>query len=126
MPSETCSRISYSRSGEPIAASPGAYRLAGSADMILKVKEPLPQEYGLIREDHILFTYLHLAPAPELTQALLDATGQHSVSLGHLALKVRCSMGMVTIGPGLGSADEASSANNQNFHTKPAISRNAG
>lgn len=45
----------------------------GQADMIIKVKEPLPAEYGLLREGQILFTYLHLAPAPELTQALLDS-----------------------------------------------------
>jgi len=40
--------------------------------MIVKVKEPLPQEYPLLRRDQILFTYLHLAPAPELTRALLE------------------------------------------------------
>lgn len=42
------------------------------ADMIIKVKEPLPTEYTLFKEGQILFTYLHLAPAPELTKALLD------------------------------------------------------
>lgn len=42
------------------------------AEMIVKVKEPLPQEYPLLRRDQILFTYLHLAPAPELTRALLE------------------------------------------------------
>lgn len=41
------------------------------AEMIVKVKEPLPPEYGLMREGQILFTYLHLAPALELTKALL-------------------------------------------------------
>ncbi|MFQ5482211.1 MAG: alanine dehydrogenase [Nitrospinaceae bacterium] len=41
------------------------------AEMILKVKEPLPEEFERLRENHILFTYLHLAPAPELTEALL-------------------------------------------------------
>ena len=41
------------------------------AELIVKVKEPLPQEYDLLREGQILFTYLHLAPAPELTRALL-------------------------------------------------------
>ena len=43
------------------------------ADMVVKVKEPLPVEYGLIRENQILFTYLHLAPAPELTNALIKS-----------------------------------------------------
>lgn len=42
------------------------------ADMVMKVKEPLPEEYPLLREGQVLYTYLHLAPAPELTQALLD------------------------------------------------------
>jgi len=41
------------------------------AEMIVKVKEPLPQEYELLKSGQILFTYLHLAPAPELTKALL-------------------------------------------------------
>jgi alanine dehydrogenase len=42
------------------------------ADMVMKVKEPLEQEYSYMREDLILFAYLHLAPLPNLTQALLD------------------------------------------------------
>ena len=42
------------------------------AEMIVKVKEPVPSEYPHMREGLILFTYLHLAPALELTQALLD------------------------------------------------------
>jgi alanine dehydrogenase len=42
-----------------------------SADMVLKVKEPLPEEYGRLREGLILFTYLHLAAVEELTRALL-------------------------------------------------------
>lgn len=40
------------------------------ADMICKVKEPLPQEYPYFRENQILFTYLHLAPERELTEKL--------------------------------------------------------
>ena len=42
------------------------------SDMIVKVKEPLAPEYGLMRENQLLYTYLHLAAEPELTQALLD------------------------------------------------------
>jgi len=42
------------------------------ADMILKVKEPLEQEYSLLREGQILFTYLHLAAEPKLAEALLE------------------------------------------------------
>lgn len=47
-------------------------KLFKDADMIMKVKEPLAEEYGLFKEDHCLFTYLHLAPNPELTNALID------------------------------------------------------
>jgi len=41
------------------------------AEMIVKVKEPLPEEYGLLREGQILFTYLHLAASKPLTEALV-------------------------------------------------------
>jgi len=47
-------------------------RLFDDAQMIVKVKEPLPDEYELLHEDQILYTYLHLAAQRELTQALLD------------------------------------------------------
>jgi alanine dehydrogenase len=42
------------------------------AEMVVKVKEPLPAEYSYLRPGLILFTYLHLAPAPELTRVLLE------------------------------------------------------
>ena len=45
--------------------------LFNDSDLIVKVKEPLPEEYDLFHENQILFTYLHLAPEPELTKALL-------------------------------------------------------
>ena len=45
---------------------------AWGADMVVKVKEPLPAEYGFFRENLVLYTYLHLAPEPELTKALID------------------------------------------------------
>jgi alanine dehydrogenase len=45
----------------------------GESEMVLKVKEPLPSEYGLLRDGQILFTYLHLAANAELTQALVDS-----------------------------------------------------
>ncbi|NIQ37384.1 MAG: alanine dehydrogenase [Proteobacteria bacterium] len=47
-------------------------KIYDDAEMIMKVKEPLPEEYELLHEDQILYTYLHLAPALELTKALLD------------------------------------------------------
>src|SRR5256885_7307848 len=41
--------------------------------MIVKVREPLPPEYGLLRKGQILFTYLHLAASKPLTEALLKS-----------------------------------------------------
>lgn len=46
---------------------------AWGAEMVIKVKEPLPEEFKYLRKDMILFTYLHLAAAKELTDALLEA-----------------------------------------------------
>ena len=48
-----------------------AASLYAEAELVMKVKEPLEQEYAYLREGLILFTYLHLAPLPELTQVLL-------------------------------------------------------
>lgn len=61
---------SYVVTGANILAA--AADVWATADMILKVKEPLPSEYGYFREGLILFTYLHLAAAPELAAALLE------------------------------------------------------
>src|ERR1700681_107442 len=43
------------------------------ADLIVKVKEPLPAEFPFLRKGQILFTYLHLAASKPLTEALLDS-----------------------------------------------------
>lgn len=71
--------------GEQIGLSDESYRLAGAslinsatevfskAQMIVKVKEPQPQECAMLREDQILFTYLHLAPDPQQTKALINS-----------------------------------------------------
>jgi alanine dehydrogenase len=45
----------------------------GESELVLKVKEPLPVEYGRLREGQVLFTYLHLAASEELTRALMDS-----------------------------------------------------
>jgi alanine dehydrogenase len=45
----------------------------GKADMVVKVKEPIEKEYAYFRDGLVLFTYLHLAPIPGLTNKLLDA-----------------------------------------------------
>ena len=61
----------YLSAGAQVVDTPG--EIYAQAEMIVKVKEPLPPEYGLIREDQILFTYLHLAPDKKQTEALLQS-----------------------------------------------------
>ena len=61
----------YEAAGARLLAT--ADEVAAAVDLLVKVKEPLPPEYGFLRAGLILFTYLHLAPAPELTRALLDS-----------------------------------------------------
>jgi len=71
--------------GAGIGADDAAYRAAGAriaadaaevfstCDMIVKVKEPQPQEWVQFREGQILYTYLHLAPDPEQTRGLVES-----------------------------------------------------
>ncbi len=59
----------YRAAGATIATN--ARKVWSAADLILKVKEPLPAEYGLLRPGQTLFTYLHLAAGPELAKVLL-------------------------------------------------------
>ena len=61
----------YLNSGAEICAK--KEKLFEEAEMIMKVKEPLKEEYSLFTEGQTLFTYLHLAPNPDLTNALLKA-----------------------------------------------------
>ena len=79
------------KAGAGIGADDGAYVAAGAriigtarevferSDMIVKVKEPQPQEWAQLREGQILYTYLHLAPDPEQTKGLL-ASGVTAVA----------------------------------------------
>lgn len=60
----------YEEVGAEIVANADA--LWGGADMVVKVKEPTAIEYSSMREEQVLFTYLHLAPLPELTDVLLE------------------------------------------------------
>ncbi|MBW2481349.1 MAG: alanine dehydrogenase [Deltaproteobacteria bacterium] len=61
----------YSDAGAEIVAAPK--EIFKRAKMVMHVKEPLPPEYDLIRKDQIIFTYLHLAAAEELTQVLIKS-----------------------------------------------------
>ncbi|MDF2631240.1 MAG: alanine dehydrogenase [Symbiobacteriaceae bacterium] len=60
----------YTGAGATLLAT--AKEIYDAADMIIKVKEPLPAEYDLFHDGQILFTYLHLAPEPELTRKLVE------------------------------------------------------
>jgi alanine dehydrogenase len=61
----------YMQAGAHILESAG--EVWNKADLVVKVKEPQPAEYGYFRPGLILFTYLHLAPLPELTDRLLQS-----------------------------------------------------
>jgi alanine dehydrogenase len=73
-----------STAGEGSGFSDEAYRNAGASilpdiestyskgEMIMKVKEPIEQEYGLIKNDHLLFTYFHFASYEPLTRAMIN------------------------------------------------------
>src|SRR4051794_21102327 len=61
----------YAEQGAEIL--PDAAAVFGDAEMIVKVKEPQAPEVALLEPRHTLFTYLHLAPDPELTQGLVDS-----------------------------------------------------
>lgn len=60
----------YAEAGASLASN--AAKVWKQADLILKVKEPLPSEFELLQQNQTLFTYLHLAAAPKLAEALLE------------------------------------------------------
>jgi alanine dehydrogenase len=70
-----------------------------ACDLLVKVKEPLPPEFPLLHKDLILFTYLHLAPTPETTRALLDsgciAIAYETVQLGDGSLPLLIPMSQI-------------------------------
>ena len=61
----------YAAAGAEIATDAGT--VFANAEMIVKVKEPQPQECAMLRPGQILYTYLHLAPDPEQTAALIKS-----------------------------------------------------
>jgi len=60
----------YAKAGARVVASAAE---AWTAELVVKVKEPQPNEFAFLRPDQVLFTYLHLAPDPRQTDALLHA-----------------------------------------------------
>ncbi len=75
----------YKQAGARILTT--AKQVFDKAEMIVKVKEPQPSEVKMLRSQQILFTYLHLAPEPELTRALMKknvaAIGYETVELSN-------------------------------------------
>ncbi|MEJ2096623.1 MAG: alanine dehydrogenase, partial [Deltaproteobacteria bacterium] len=67
----------YVKAGAVIA--PAAKAIYDSCEMVMKVKEPLPVEYDLIRNGQILFTYFHFAASEELTRAIM-ASGSIAIA----------------------------------------------
>lgn len=61
----------YVKAGASIIDTPE--EIFEKADMIMKVKEPLAPEFGLLREGQVVFTYFHFAASEELTRAMMDA-----------------------------------------------------
>ncbi len=66
-----CDDDSYRAVGAEIA--PDAAAVFAAADMVVKVKEPQPSETAMLRRGQVLFTYLHLAPDPAQTKALVES-----------------------------------------------------
>jgi len=61
----------YEKSGAKLVGA--AEEIFAKAEMIVKVKEPLPVEYGLIRPGQVVFTYFHFASSRELTEAMINS-----------------------------------------------------
>lgn len=87
----------YIIAGAKIAAS--ASDVFAKADMIIKVKEPQPQECKMLRPEQIIFTYLHLAPDPEQAEGLIHsgciAIAYETVTDAHGALPLLAPMSEV-------------------------------
>src|SRR5580693_6311293 len=67
----------YKSNGAELVNSPA--EIFGQAELVVKVKEPQPREYSLLRSGQILFTYLHFAADASLTQRVLE-TGVTAVA----------------------------------------------
>ncbi|WP_099331908.1 alanine dehydrogenase [Actinomyces minihominis] len=98
---------SYAAAGATIIDS--ADVVWANADLILKVKEPVPSEYHLLRKDQVLFTYLHLAASRPCTEAILNsgatAIAYETVQLPNRALPLLVPMSEVAgrLAPQIGS-----------------------
>lgn len=66
-----CSDEAYIKAGAVICSTPE--EIYQECQMIIKVKEPLPVEYPMIRKEQVLFTFFHFAASLELTRAIIDS-----------------------------------------------------
>lgn len=87
----------FSAAGARVLAT--ADEVWAAADLLLKVKEPVPEEYHRLRKGQTLFTYLHLAASRACTDALLDsgttAIAYETVETAHRALPLLAPMSEV-------------------------------
>ena len=74
-----CDDKAYQAAGAEIVAD--AKTVFARADMIVKVKEPQPEECKMLRAEQLLFTYLHLAPDPDQAAALQKSGDRKSTRL---------------------------------------------
>jgi alanine dehydrogenase len=74
----------YIKYGAQIANTP--QEIFEKSDMVMHVKEPLPPEYDLIREDQIVFTYLHLAAVEDLTRKLME---RRSINIAYETIQAK-------------------------------------
>jgi len=82
----------YLEAGAEVIETPS--EIFSRAEMVMHVKEPLPPEYPLIRENQIVFTYLHLAAAEALTRALIKS---RSINIAYETIqKQDCSLPLLT------------------------------
>ncbi|RMF64212.1 MAG: alanine dehydrogenase, partial [Cyanobacteria bacterium J069] len=86
----------YQQAGAKVVATA---KEVWSREMVVKVKEPLPAEYDLMQKDQLLFTYLHLAAARELTEQLmrvgLTAIAYETVELPNRSLPLLMPMSII-------------------------------
>lgn len=80
----------YLKSGAKIV---DRIKLFNQSDLIVKVKEPLPEEYDLLKEGQLIFTYLHLAPNPKLTDVLIS---KKVTALGYETLEKEGTLPLLT------------------------------
>ena len=80
----------YEKQGAEIVATAAE---AWAAELVVKVKEPLASEYQFLRDDLLLFTYLHMAAAPELADAMLQRKQLVLLMKLYAILKVTSSIG---------------------------------